>query len=191
MLQTRFWTLNYADESLRCCLACIICDVLIAFTSVRLSVTATTCMSVRTSQSINSNVIMCWRQTAGEAVDVAAALVEYGPGERSMGRACCLALCQAGAVQPLLKMITGEPQRPSSIKVAPHSLPSPWQLLTVMSFFRYSTDYDLAALSWLHFVSLTLQACDVADIRNYEQGHGGKQWPQDNMCTSVCEGVSS
>ncbi|BDA49640.1 probable Ankyrin repeat domain-containing protein 54 at N-terminal half [Coccomyxa sp. Obi] len=55
-------------------------------------------------------------KTAGEAVDVAAALVEYGPGERSVGRACCLALCQAGAAQPLLKMITGEPQRPSSIK---------------------------------------------------------------------------
>ncbi|CAL8464474.1 g4009 [Coccomyxa elongata] len=60
--------------------------------------------------------LMAHDKTAGEAVDVAAALVEYGPGERSMGRACCLALCQAGAVQPLLKMITGEPQRPSSIK---------------------------------------------------------------------------
>ena len=61
-------------------------------------------------------------------MDVAAALVEYGPGERSVGRACCLALCQAGAAQPLLKMITGEPQRPASIKVRPHSLSSPRQV---------------------------------------------------------------
>lgn len=54
-------------------------------------------------------------QMAGEAVDVAAALVEYGPGERSVGSACCLALCQAGAAPPLLKMATSDPGRPSSI----------------------------------------------------------------------------
>jgi hypothetical protein len=91
--------------------------------------------------------LACAAQTAGCAVDVVAALVDYGPGERSVGRACCLALCQAGAAQPLLKLITGEPHQPSSIKVPriPHKaiswgthleLCAVWLCLTLLMSIR-------------------------------------------------------
>lgn len=53
-------------------------------------------------------------------MEVVAALLEGGPGERSVGRACCLALCQAGAVEPLLKTMTGNPQCSTSLKVTLH-----------------------------------------------------------------------
>jgi hypothetical protein len=58
-------------------------------------------------------------QTAEHSLEVVAVLVEGGHTleERSVGCACCLALCQAGAIEALLKLMTGDVEHTSSMKV--------------------------------------------------------------------------
>ncbi len=68
--------------------------------------------------------MVMWKpvQTAEDALELVAALLEGGRAERSIGRACCLALCQAGVAEPLLKMVTGDPQQPISLRVSAQHL---------------------------------------------------------------------